>query len=118
VSYRKWQLRVQDILNAIEMIESQTRHLSFEEFQENEILVKAVLYDFIVIGEAAIRVDADVQQRYPQIPWRLMGDLRNVVAHQYFQVNFNIIWNTIRYNFPPLVSQLAVLLAENLEEQE
>lgn len=47
-----------------------------------------------------------------------MGDLRNVVAHQYFQVNLNIIWNTIRYNFPPLVSQLAVLLAENLEEQE
>lgn len=66
-----------------------------------------------MILRIAIRVDEEIKKRYPNIPWRLMGDLRNVVAHPYFEVNLSIIWNTIQYNLPPLVSQLEVLLTEN-----
>ena len=113
---RNWKVRLQDILNAISSIEQRIDGLSFAEFAENETLVKAVLYDFLVIGEAAINIPADVQSRYAAIPWRLMGDLRNVIAHEYFQVNLRVIWNTAQQNLPSLVTQLQALL-ENEAEQ-
>ena len=88
---------------------------SFEGFAQDEILIKAVLYDFVVIGEAAISVSPDIQTRYSRIPWRLMGDMRNVIAHEYFQVNLRIVWNTARNNLPLLKPQLEALLEAEAE---
>jgi len=118
VSSRIWSLRVQDILEAIDSIQRQTTTLQFEEFTQNPILVKAVLYDFIVIGEAALNVPSDVKDQYPSIPWRLMGDMRNVIAHEYFQINLVIVWNTIQNNLPPLVAQLREVLQFETEQNE
>ncbi|BAZ13636.1 hypothetical protein NIES4071_54750 [Calothrix sp. NIES-4071] len=64
--------------------------MSFSDFQSNETIVKAVFYDFLIIGEAAINIPSEIQQRYPNIPWRVIGDMRNVMAHKYFQVNLRI----------------------------
>ncbi len=107
---RNWQLRIQDILNAVNSIQRCMAEMSFEEFEQNETDVKAVLYDFVVIGEAAINIPLEIQLRYPQIPWRLMGDMRNVIAHEYFQVNLRILWNTVQNNLPPLIAQFQELL--------
>jgi uncharacterized protein with HEPN domain len=115
MSSRNWQLRLQDILTAIKNIQSQTANLNFNDFEKNQTIVKAVLYDLIVIGEAAVRVDPEIKERYNRIPWRLMGDLRNVVTHQYFEVNLTIIWNTIKRNLPPLVNEIELILSENLD---
>ncbi|GAC1501373.1 MAG: DUF86 domain-containing protein [Chamaesiphon sp.] len=103
---RNWQLRIQDIINAAKGIQRYTAGMSFEEFQQNEMLIKAVLYEFVVIGEAAINIPPQVQLRYSQIPWQLMGDMRNVIAHEYFQVSLRIIWNTTQNNLPTLVIQI------------
>jgi uncharacterized protein with HEPN domain len=104
------------MLKAISSIEEQMSGLGFEEFVQNETIAKAVLYDFLVIGEAAINIPNEVQSRYPAIPWRLMSDMRNVVAHEYFQVNLKIIWNTARKNLPPLVPQLQALLEDEAKQ--
>jgi uncharacterized protein with HEPN domain len=112
VSSRDWKLRIQDILDAIGSIQNKTEGMSFDDFEADETLVKAVLYDFIVIGEAATRVPTEIQFRYPDIPWRLMGDLRNVVTHQYFQVRLTIIWSTLKNNLPPLITGLEYLLQQ------
>ncbi len=109
---RDWQLRVGDIVNAIASIQQRTAGMSFEEFTENETVAKAVLYDFVVIGEAAINIPTEVQVKYPDIPWRFMSDMRNVIAHEYFQVNLRIVWNTARNNLPPLTASLNALLHE------
>jgi uncharacterized protein with HEPN domain len=84
VPSRSWQVQVRDMLKAISSIEEQMAGLSFEEFAQNETIAKAVPYDFLVIGEAAINIPNEVQSRYPAIPWRLMSDRRNVIAHEYF----------------------------------
>ena len=112
---RNWQLRLQDILDAICSIQQRTAGMSFEEFTQNETLFKAVLYDFVVIGEAVINIPSGVQSQYPQIPWRLMGDMRNVIAHEYFQVNLRVVWNTLQNNLPPLIPQLQELLDAKTE---
>ncbi|MBW4602347.1 MAG: DUF86 domain-containing protein [Calothrix sp. FI2-JRJ7] len=58
--------------------------MTYADFISNETIVKAVFYDFLIIGEAAINIPSEIQQRYPNIPWRIMGDMRNVMAHEYF----------------------------------
>jgi uncharacterized protein with HEPN domain len=111
VSSRAILLRVQDILDAVISIEQHTAEMTFEQFAANQTIVKSVLYDFIIIGEASTNIPADVQSRYCQIPWRLMSDMRNIMAHEYFQVNLILTWRTIQNNLPPLKLQLLDLLA-------
>ncbi len=110
MSSRVWQQRVQDILDAIASIQRLTAEMTFTEFVDNEAITKAVLYNFIVIGEAAGNVPAYVQDQHPDIPWRLMNDMRNIMAHEYFQVNLRLTWGTIQRNLPMVVPQLQKLL--------
>lgn len=113
MSSRSAKERIQDILNAIDTIQRRTAGMGFEEFSQNETILKAVLYDLIVIGEAAINIPTDVQTLAPELPWRLMSDMRNIMAHEYFQVNLRITWSTIQNNLPPLIHPLQHL-QENL----
>lgn len=85
MSSRSAKERVQDILNAIDSIQSRTAGMSFDQFSQDETIIKAVLYDLIVIGEAAINVPADIQALAPELPWRLMSDMRNIMAHKFFK---------------------------------
>jgi uncharacterized protein with HEPN domain len=111
VSSRNVQTRIQDILSAIDSIQQRTAGMDFEAFSENETIVKAVLYDLIIIGEAAISIPFEVQNLAPEIPWRLMSDMRNIMAHEYFRVNLRISWSTIQNNLPPLIAPLQQLSA-------
>ncbi len=107
---RDWRISIRDILQSIGGIERRTASMSFEKFQGDETVTKAVLYDFVIIGEATRNIPVNIQSRYPQIPWRLMAGMRNVVVHEYFQTNLVRIWETINNELPPLVPQLQDLL--------
>jgi uncharacterized protein with HEPN domain len=115
VPSREWPLRIQDILDAIARIQRFTAGMSFEDFRRiEEIILQGILYNFIIIGEASVNVTDEIKSRYPQIPWRLMGDMRNVIAHEYFQVNQRLVWNTIQNHLPSLVPLLEDLLAQEM----
>jgi len=73
--------------------------------------MKAVLYDLIVIGEAASTVPVEIRDRTPEVPWRLMSDLRNVIAHEYFRIDPKIVWDAATVNLPALVEPLQQLVA-------
>ena len=83
---REWKLRIQDILDSISEINQRTQDMTFEDFTENQTISKSILYDFIVIGEAARSIPPEIQSLYPDIPWRLMIAMRNVASHEYFQL--------------------------------
>ena len=118
MSSRRWQLRIEDILKAISSIQTRTVGVKFEEFSINEVMVKSVLYDFIVIGEASSQIPGEIRNSYPDVPWRLMSDLRNVMVHEYFQVNLLLTWRTIQNNLPALAQQLREILQQNANEHE
>lgn len=107
---RDWELRVQDILQAAQDIENFTAGMTFEEFENNKMLVQSVLYNFVIIGEASINIPDEVKQRDVSIPWRMMGDMRNVMAHEYFQVSLGVVWQTIHRSLPPVITKLRNLL--------
>lgn len=114
---REWPLRIQDILDAIARIRQSTAEMTFEDFTNiDELLLQGIFYNFIIVGEATVNVPDEIRSRYPQIPWRSMSDMRNVIAHEYFQVNFKIVWNTIENYLPSLVPLLEELMAQELGE--
>ena len=69
-----------------------------------------------MIGEAANTVSKETQAGHPEIPWRKMSGLRNRLIHGYFNVNLDIVWDTLRQDLPPLVEQLSRLL-DDLERR-
>lgn len=66
--------------------------------------------NFAVIGEAAGSIPSSVAAAHPEIPWRLMADMRNVVVHQYFGIDAGILWQTARNDLPPLIAPLTEVL--------
>jgi uncharacterized protein with HEPN domain len=115
VSSREWPLRIRDILAAIESIQQYTAGMTQTEFETNEIILKAVLYEFIVIGESAINIPKEICSYSPELPWQLMGDLRNIVAHEYFRVDSEIVWDTLKNNLPELIDPLKHILEKEIE---
>jgi uncharacterized protein with HEPN domain len=110
VPSRSWQQRVEDILAAIADIQAWTVGKTQTDLESNQILLRAILYSFMIIGEASSNVLESLQGISTEIPWRLMKDMRNVMAHEYFQIDVQILWNTITKSLPKVVSQLEDLL--------
>ncbi len=110
MSSRDWKLRIKDIHFSLQAIQKLTADLTQEQFCEDETIIKAVLYDFLIIGEATRVIPEDIQSQYPNIPWRLMIDMRNVVSHEYFQVQINMVWLTIVNDLPTLNQQIIELM--------
>nr|WP_277882522.1 DUF86 domain-containing protein [Pseudanabaena sp. FACHB-2040] len=114
-STRESPLRVQDVLDAISSIQQRIYGMTLEDFEEDETIIKAVLYDFIVIGEASVNVPETIQRRHPDIPWRFMIGMRNVMAHEYFRVDLARVWATVQEDLVPLIPQLEQLLSSELQ---
>ncbi|RUT07887.1 DUF86 domain-containing protein [Dulcicalothrix desertica PCC 7102] len=106
---RKLKQRIQDILDIGAEIEAFTQDMSFTDFQQDTRTIKAVLYNVAVIGEAAASLMPEAEVDYPEIPWVDIRGLRNIVIHEYFRVNIEIIWETIQRDLPPLLEQLQEL---------
>ncbi len=103
---RRLQQRIQDILEMGAEIKAFTEGMSFADFQTDMRTIRAVLYDLAVIGEAAASLLPEVEAAYPEIPWVDIRGIRNVVIHEYFRVNLEIIWETIQTDLPSLLEQL------------
>ena len=109
---RQWKLRIRHILDTIAKIRVYTADMSLETFSANNLVVDAVLRNFMVIGEATGHIPIHVTTAYPQIPWRLMQDMRNVVVHDYPNVSLQVVWETIQNDLPLLLEPLRHLLEE------
>jgi uncharacterized protein with HEPN domain len=97
-------------LQAITKIERFTHGLTYENFEQNELVVDAVLRNLEIIGEAASNISDDVRLNYPNIPWKRMVGLRNIVIHAYFNVDLNIVWQIIQVNLPATKSHIEAML--------
>ena len=113
MSSRNWQLRISDILDAIDKIARYTAEMTLTTFAADEKTVDAVLRNLEVIGEAARNLPDDFIARQPQIAWPEMRGMRNIIIHEYFGVSLPIIWQTVEQDLPPLVPLLEELLDQN-----
>jgi uncharacterized protein with HEPN domain len=101
--------RLRDILDAIEQIEKYAVY-GKERFIQDELVQKWVVYHLIIIGEAASKMSEQTRQNYPNVPWVGTIDVRNIITHEYFRVDVNIIWKIVTDNIPQLKQQIKDIL--------
>lgn len=105
----KDQKRLEDILDAIITIESYTIG-SYDDFLDDSKTQEAILYNLIIIGEAANRISEEFQERYPAIPWSSMIGTRNIIIHGYDQVKLQIVWEIIQHDLEKLKVEINEVL--------
>ena len=107
---RDWKNRIKDVLTSIAEIREFTTEITFEEFQNDRKTIRAVLYNIAIIGEAVRNIPSEVEVLHPEIPWIDVRGMRNIVIHEYFQVDLLIIWQTIQEDMIPLELSLRQLI--------
>lgn len=88
------------------------------EFLADKRTQQAVIMSLIIIGEAATKVleaYALFAEAHPEVPWRSMRGMRNRIAHGYFDINLDVVWETVKVALPALLQQLSTLLADGDE---
>ena len=108
---RSWRIRIEDILDAIDNIEHYVAGLDFDAFDADRKTVDAVERNLEIIGEATANLPDEVLARWPEVPWRYMKGVRNLLAHEYFGVDVGILWQTIQEDLPAITPLLHRVLA-------
>lgn len=92
MSKREPFLLVEDIIDSAGKILDYTRSLSFEEFTKDSKTIDAVIRNFEIIGEAANRLPEDFKDKHPTIDWHRIRGFRNRIVHDYFGIDYGIVW--------------------------
>ena len=104
--------RILHILDAIKNIEDFTKDLSYDEYLDDFKLRLAVVKLFEIIGEAVSAISAEIQEENPDMEWAVVKSVRNVLVHEYFGIDYKVIWNSIQENLPTLKKHLQGILLE------
>jgi uncharacterized protein with HEPN domain len=106
---------VKDILESIKRVELYVGNMSKDDFRQNGAMQDAALRRIEIIGEAAKNIAADFKIEHQEIPWKDICGMRDVLTHDYFGLDFDRVWRTIKEDLPPLKKNTAALL-EKMEK--
>lgn len=109
---RNYELYLKDILEAISNIEEYVDSMDFEDFESKKMVVDAVLRNLEIIGEAATQIPEEMRAEHNEIPWRDIQDFRIVVAHKYWKVNLERVWDIIENKLDDLRENVERILRE------
>ena len=104
---------LEDMLEAAKAIQRFTTGVSREAFKANEEKYEAVNRKFEVLGEAARRLSPEARNQFPEIPWKLLTGMRNILIHDYDDVDLDVVWDTVQKDVPVLITRLSGYLAKN-----
>jgi uncharacterized protein with HEPN domain len=97
---------INDIIQAAEEIMLSMNQVSFEELTLNREKQAAILYFFIIIGEATKRLSPEFRASRPEIDWQSIAGMRDILAHQYDRVNIQVVWDAVQTDLPELLTLL------------
>ncbi|PWA09743.1 DUF86 domain-containing protein [Pueribacillus theae] len=101
---------LEDMLNAAKKIQKYSRGLSYDDSISNDLVSDAVIKNILVIGEAAKNIPEEIRIACPQIEWRKMAGMRDMVIHAYFSINYRIVWDVVQNKIPVLEQHVKQLL--------
>jgi uncharacterized protein with HEPN domain len=97
---REFILYLEDMLKSMERIEEYLGDIDFKKFKRTHMVVDAIIRNFEIIGEASKNIPTEFKDKYPEIPWKKMYGLRNLISHEYFWIDYEMIWEIAKNNLP------------------
>ena len=107
---RREELFLRDIVEAADLIAQFISGLDRASFQESELVRSAVVQKLALIGEAAAHLSAELQVRYPEVPWPKIVAFRNILVHAYFGIDWDQVWQAAGKEGPALRAQIESIL--------
>lgn len=108
---RDIRLYLDDIRESCEKILRYSCGLNFEQFVSNEKTFDAIVRNLEIIGEAAKHVPSEIRRRYPEVEWAKIAGLRDMVVHEYFGLDEDILWDVVQNRIPRLLDQIRQILS-------
>lgn len=109
---RDFRLYLEDIQKAAHKIDRYTDDTSFQEFTNDSMCRDAVLHNLDVISSSIERIPAEVREQYAFIEWRKLEGIGDVIAHEYFGIDWALVWDIVQHKVPELRRSINVLLRE------
>lgn len=103
---RDFEVYLEDILQATSKIRGYTAGLTRESFAQDSMRIDAVIRNLEIIGEAAKMIPESMRGDYPSIEWKKIAGLRDILAHHYFEVDLDIVWDVLQNKLPTLETEL------------
>ncbi|KJU84770.1 protein containing DUF86 [Candidatus Magnetobacterium bavaricum] len=107
---RDYRLYIEDILTATVKIQRFIGTISFDEFLHDDRTYDAVIRNLEIIGEASRHIPQDVKDKYPVVEWKNVYLFRNVLAHEYFGIDNQLLWDIIQNRLPELRNEIQSIL--------
>lgn len=104
-------LYLEDILLSMHRIEEYLEGYDFDSFKKDYKTVDAVIRNFEIIGEASKNLDLSIKEKYPGVPWEEMYYLRNRISHEYFGIDYEIIWDIAQNYLPKNSMQIQEIIS-------
>lgn len=111
---KRYLLFLNDIKESMNRINNYTEGVDYDSFSNNQMLIDAVIRNLEIIGEASRNIPEDLRNKYPEVPWKKMIGLRNILIHEYFGVDESIIWEIIKKDF----AETKPLILKVIQEEE
>ena len=109
---RDYKVYLDDILEAATKIRDYTKGLTLEGLKGDAKTLDAVVRNLEIIGEAAKKVPEEIRRGCPDVEWKRIAGLRDMLIHEYFGIDVNIVWDIIRNRLSPLERQIKKILSE------
>jgi len=102
---------VDDIVDAMNNAREFVHGISHDEFINDEKTIFTVVRALEIIGEAVKNIPEAVRRKYPNIPWKDMSGMRDILIHEYFGVDIDVLWNTVTNDIPKALTAIRHLQA-------
>lgn len=95
-----------------------SENIVFEDFIKDPVLMRAFVRSLEVIGEAVKNLPSRFREKYPEVPWKEIAGMRDKLIHEYFGINYRIVWKTVKDEIPKFKKQIEKIMEEKNWEDE
>ena len=115
---RRLKLFIEDILESIKLIEKYLGNTSKENLDNNQKLKDSIVRRLEIIGEAVKNIPDNFRKKYPEVPWKKIAGLRDIIIHTYFSIDLDITWDIIKKDLPDLKEKMLKIRTEMKDEEK